>query len=294
MEYQSILKELIPFHDFFIGIDSDGCVFDTMEIKHKEFFIPNVIKYFDLFAISGAVRETWEFVNLYSSTRGVNRFPALIIVFDLLGRRKDVIGKGFQVPDLPELKKWIKDETRLSNSVLKSYYSSHRASDIEKVLRWSEAVNEDINKWLRDIPPFRHAGMFIEKASGLADTIVVSQTPLEALEREWIEHDLKKFVRAIAGQEHGTKSEHISITAKGKYPADHILMIGDAPGDQKAAEDNGTCFFPVIPGCEDISWERLLHEGLEKFLTGTFTEEYQASLLEEFRRSLPDTPPWER
>ena len=31
-------------NDFFIGIDSDGCVFDTMEVKHKECFIPNMIQ----------------------------------------------------------------------------------------------------------------------------------------------------------------------------------------------------------------------------------------------------------
>ena len=30
------LKELRPTKEFFIGIDSDGCVFDTMEIKQKE------------------------------------------------------------------------------------------------------------------------------------------------------------------------------------------------------------------------------------------------------------------
>ncbi len=202
MEYQSILKELKPTRDFLIGIDSDGCVFDTMEIKHKEFFIPNVIKYFDLFAISGAVRETWEFVNLYSATRGVNRFPALVKVFDALSRRKDVIEKGVSVPRLKGLTKWIESESGLSNPALKSYLLLHSEEDIEKALRWSEAVNADINRWLRDIPPFRHARAFIEKAAGYADAIVVSQTPLEALEREWDEYDMKKFIKAIAGQEY--------------------------------------------------------------------------------------------
>ena len=40
MDYQSILRNLNPDHEFFIGIDSDGCVFDSMEVKQKEFFIP--------------------------------------------------------------------------------------------------------------------------------------------------------------------------------------------------------------------------------------------------------------
>jgi phosphoglycolate phosphatase-like HAD superfamily hydrolase len=293
MEYQSVLKDLVPSRNYFIGIDSDGCVFDTMEIKHKEFFIPNVIKHFNLFAISGAVRETWEFVNLYSSTRGINRFPALVRVFELLDKRKEIIEKRFPVPDLSSLKRWIGGETRLSNSALRAYFESHGEDDIEQILRWSEAVNEDINRWLRDMPPFLHARMAIEKAGQDADTIVVSQTPLEALEREWVEHDLKRFVRAIAGQEHGTKSEHISLAAKGKYQPDHILMIGDAPGDLKAASDNGAFFYPVIPGMEESSWERLLNEGLGRFFTGMFTRDYQNSLMKEFSLSLPETPPWQ-
>jgi len=32
-----VLKGFKPGKDFFIGIDSDGCVFDSMEIKHKMF-----------------------------------------------------------------------------------------------------------------------------------------------------------------------------------------------------------------------------------------------------------------
>ena len=30
------LHDFRPTREFFIGIDSDGCAFDTMEIKHKE------------------------------------------------------------------------------------------------------------------------------------------------------------------------------------------------------------------------------------------------------------------
>lgn len=292
MDHQLILRKLRPQHEFFIGIDSDGCVFDTMDVKHKEFFIPNVIKYFDLFPIAGPLRETWEFVNLYSSTRGINRFPALIKVFELAGKRKEVAEKDVRLPQLSLLKSWIKEESKLSNSTLRSFYEKTSDEDTGKVLRWSEAVNEDINRWLHDMPPFRHARMVIEKAGSLADTIVVSQTPLEALEREWKEHDLARFVRAIAGQEQGTKSEHISLAAGNKYSDNKILMIGDALGDLNAAENNHALFFPVIPGKEDDSWKRLLEEGLDRFLTGNFTKDYQEQLLKEFRKSLPETPPW--
>jgi hypothetical protein len=38
MNPQEQLIALKPEKEFFIGIDSDGCAFDTMEIKQKECF----------------------------------------------------------------------------------------------------------------------------------------------------------------------------------------------------------------------------------------------------------------
>ncbi|HCR31211.1 MAG TPA: haloacid dehalogenase, partial [Opitutae bacterium] len=31
-----VLSDHQPSKEFFVGIDSDGCIFDSMEIKHKE------------------------------------------------------------------------------------------------------------------------------------------------------------------------------------------------------------------------------------------------------------------
>ena len=36
---QTPLREFRKTHEFFVGIDSDGCAFDTMEVKHKERFL---------------------------------------------------------------------------------------------------------------------------------------------------------------------------------------------------------------------------------------------------------------
>lgn len=292
MDYQATLKNLHPAHDYFIGIDSDGCVFDSMEVKQKEFFIPNALKFFKLFPISRLVRETWEFVNIYSIYRGGNRFPALIKVFELLAERKEIIDLDYKLPDMTSLKKWINSETKLGNVTLRKYYQEKNDPSLEVILKWSEAVNREIGEWLHYIPPFIHAVRGMERISEIADIMVVSQTPLEALEREWLENDLKKYVTMIAGQEHGTKSEHITLGAKGKYPDNKILLIGDATGDLDAAVRNDILFYPVIPGREDKSWEEFLNEGLERFLNGKFLGAYQESLLEEFRKSLPEKPPW--
>jgi hypothetical protein len=85
-----VLREFKPTKEFFIGIDSDGCIFDSMEIKHKECFTPMFIKHFRLQAVSKYAREVWDFVNLYSKTRGANRFPALSKAIKLLGSRPQV------------------------------------------------------------------------------------------------------------------------------------------------------------------------------------------------------------
>ena len=77
-----------------------------------------------------------------------------------------------------------------------------------------------------------------------------------------------------------------------KYPQGHTLMIGDAPGDYKAAVANRALFFPVNPGAEEASWERFYEEGIQRFLAGTFDGEYHAKLLEEFDSYLPEKPPW--
>ena len=286
------LKQLKPDHEFFIGIDSDGCVFDSMEVKQKEFFIPNALKYFNLFAISKILRETWEFVNLYSIYRGGNRFISIIKVFELLGERKEIINSGFKLPDLTLLKEWVKTETKLSNASLRKYFELNYNHDLENVVKWTEAVNKDISKWLRNIPPFPGALKAISEISSSADLLIVSQTPFEALDREWKEHYLKKYIRAIAAQEHGTKSEHIELAAKGKYSDNKILMIGDAKGDLDAARNNGILFYPIIPGKEDLSWKRFITEGFVKFKECTYSGSYEDELLAEFDKSLPATPPW--
>ncbi|NOY36543.1 MAG: HAD family hydrolase [Chlorobi bacterium] len=292
MNLQKKLKELLPTKEFFIGIDSDGCVFDSMEPKQKEFFCPNVLRYFGLLPVSKVARETWEFVNLYSRTRGINRFLALLEFSHLLGERPEVAARRIHVPDFTSLKEWTRKETRLGNPALKEYAKRTDDVMIHRILEWSEKVNEEIGIWVKGLKPFSGVRESLEKIRGKADAIVVSQTPSGALEREWSENGIDGYVRVIAGQEYGTKAEHLALAAKGKYPDDRILMIGDAPGDLKAARENGVLFYPVNPGNEEESWTRFHNEALDRFFNGTFAGAYEESLMESFNRSLPSQPPW--
>src|ERR1044072_6215624 len=108
-----VLKDFKPTKEFFVGIDYDGCIFDSMEIKHKECFTPMFIKHFHLQAVSKYAREVWDFVNLYSKTRGANRFPALVRSLNLLRERHQVNARKVQVADTKVLDEWIARETKL-------------------------------------------------------------------------------------------------------------------------------------------------------------------------------------
>ena len=285
------LRDFEPGHGFFIGIDSDGCVFDSMEIKQKECFAPMFIKHHGLQAVSKYAREVWEFVNLYSKTRGINRFPALVRALGLLRERHEAQDRDAKVPSYPALDEWIARETKLGNATLATEVERGN-NGLAQVKVWSDAVNEQIADIVHGVPPFPLVRDCLSQALGQADLMVISQTPCDALEREWAEHDLARFVQAIAGQEIGTKTEHLQFATTGKYPADKVLMIGDAPGDHKAAKANGVLFYPILPGREEASWERLHSEALGRFFDGTYAGDYEASLFAEFDASLPEHPSW--
>ncbi len=286
------LRNFEPTHDFFIGVDSDGCVFDSMEIKHKECFTPMFIKHFGLQAVSKYAREVWEFVNLYSKSRGANRFPALELALNLLRDRPETTTRNVAVPHIPSLTEWMQRETKLGNATLAAEVDGGNTG-LVPVKKWSDAVNASVADIVFGVPPFPLVRQCLERMRSQADVIVVSQTPTEALQREWREHEIDHFVALIAGQELGTKTQHIDLVATGKYAPDHMLMIGDAPGDLAAAKANGALFYPVNPGAEESCWQQLHGEALDRFFEGTFEGRYEAELIAEFERTLPENPPWE-
>ena len=287
------LIALKPVKNFFIGIDSDGCAFDTMEIKHKECFCPALINHFNLQSVSKYAREAWEFVNLYSRTRGTNRFSGLINTFDILSEREEVIERKLKLPELKSIRDWIKSEPKLGNPSLKKAVEESEDSELAMLFDWSFAVNESIRRIVRNVPPFPYVKQSLEKINKYADAIVISSANQESLTREWSEHDLDKYVRFIAGQEMGNKQDCFRQAAEGKYFPEKMLMVGDAPGDMLAAQANNALFYPIVPGEEEKSWELFYKEGLDKFFDGTFAGEYEEKLIEDFFIHLPELPPWQ-
>lgn len=289
---QARLRDHKPEKEFFIGVDSDGCAFDTMEVKHKDCFCPMTVKHWGMAAVAKYAREAWDFVNLYSKTRGCNRFLALTRVLDLVAERPEVRRRGVEIPRAQGVRAWTERETKLGNPTLDAEVEKTGNPDLVRAQGWSHEVNRVIGEIVKGVAPFPRVRESLGKVSTEADVIVVSATPIEALEREWAEHDIAGFTRVIAGQEHGSKREHIELAAVGKYPENKILMVGDAPGDMKSAKANGALFYPVNPGAEEESWKRFFEEAADRFFAGTYAGEYEASLIAEFDEYLPETPPW--
>jgi phosphoglycolate phosphatase-like HAD superfamily hydrolase len=288
------LEEFQANHEFFIGLDSDGCVFDSMEIKHKECFTPVFIKHYKLQAAAKYARRAWEFANLYSVARGMNRFPVLVRTLRLLEDWPEAMRRGIEIPDLTPLDDFISSGLPPSNVGLSEYMKRHPHPLLDQTMAWSLAVNVAVKDIVEGVPPFPKVRESLEKIVAQADLAVVSGTPTEALVREWEENDMLGAPGIIAGQELGKKTEHLEVlSGGGRYGDGRRLMIGDAPGDRKAAEATGCLFYPVNPNHEEESWERLHDEALERFFAGTYGGDYQAARIEEFEKLLPETPPWQ-
>ena len=281
-----------------VCIDSDGCAFDTMGIKQRECFCPWMIEAFNLQPVAEAARGCKEFADLFSKTRGANRHVTIKrILTELLPSHPKVLSRGFSVPQYPTYFAWIDNpDSLLSNEGLAAAIGAETdlaaKQELEAILEWSERVNWAVGEIVKGIPPFPGVRESLQRIEGQADVVVVSATPLEALLREWAEHDIERYTALICGQEMGTKREHIAVVGEA-YPRDHILMVGDAPGDLRAAQANGVLFFPIIPGDEESSWREFVGEGLDRFFAGTYRGLYEEGLLDRFDHALPESPPWE-
>ena len=133
---------------------------------------------------------------------------------DLLRERPEVKARQAKIPDSAPLAAWIAKEKVLTNSTLEAEVKSGNTA-LAPVLAWSVAVNKMIEDMVYGVPPFPYFRESLPRMAANADIVIVSQTPTDALQREWAEHNIAQYVRAIAGQELGSKTDHIRWAAGG-------------------------------------------------------------------------------
>ncbi len=281
-------------HDNLVGLDSDGCVFDTMEPKQKLCFHGLIAAHWGLAAIEPLVRQVAEFVNLHSCWRGQNRFTALLQTFDLLAAHPGLPAGSPPVPRLPALRVFAASGVALGEPALAAEAARTGSAELADVLAWSRAVNAEIARRLPHAQPFPGVQACLARLRLTSDVLCVSQTPGEALEREWRAAGLADSVAVIAGQELGSKAEHLALAMGARYAPGRVLMVGDALGDLRAARAVGACFYPIDPGHEAVSWERFRREAYDRFLAGSYAGAYETARVAAFTALLPETPPWAR
>ncbi|MCC3144177.1 HAD hydrolase-like protein [Halanaerobium sp. Z-7514] len=268
--------------NYLVCIDSDGSAIDTMTEKHLKCFGPVLVEVWGLNEIKKEFLNKWNKINLYSSTRGINRFRGLVESFKVLK------AEGIEMPEIKNLENWVKNSEELSNPALeKEIEKREDNTDLKLALKWSQELNKAISILQKDISKvFMGVKASLEKMYKKADLAVVSSANNEALLDEWHSYELDNYVKIILGQEAGAKAENIKELMDKGYDKDKVLMIGDALGDLRAAEENNVLFYPILAGKEEKSWQLLFEEASDKFFAGEYKGDYEAKLIDKFKSVL--------
>ena len=279
--------------EFLICIDSDGCAMDTMDVKHRECFGPQYVHTYGLDAHYDEAMKVWLNDNLYTITRGINRFKGLAMSLKEMAKRGYIVTDGGPVGEgqvalqgLDELVEWTETAKELSNPAVMALTQKSHSEAIEKALLWSVRTNRAIHSLPPEDKPFDGVKKAMDIMCGGADLVAVSSANGEAVQAEWSKHQLKDDCRVLLCQEAGSKAFCIAELKKKGYDPAKILMVGDAPGDRDAAFKNGVHYFPILVGHEAESWAQLLSEAYPKLLSGEFDQAYQDSLVAAFEKNL--------
>ena len=268
--------------DYLICVDSDGCAMDTMDIKHYRCFGPCMVAEWGLDAWAEAILARWNDINLYTMTRGINRFKGLAIALT------EINAQYMPIDDLDTLLAWAETSPELSNAALERAIAQQPQSvSLKKALAWSHAVNTAITA-LPDAEklPFPMAKEALAFAHERADVAIVSSANPGAVLEEWERYGLIEHTDIVLAQDAGSKAYCIGELVKKGYAPDHVLMCGDAPGDWEAAKKNGVFYYPILVRSEKASWEEFIHTACSRLLAGSYAGEYQKEKVAAFLRNL--------
>ena len=271
-------------HDFLVCVDSDGCVMDTMNCKHFNCFGPCMVAEWGLDAWKNEILARWNVINLFSMTRGINRFKGLAMALGEIDKQyKPITG-------IAALQHWTDTAPALSNDgVAKAAAEATDAEAkliLEKALSWSKAVNASIVALDESLKiPFAGAKEGLAAAHSFADVAMVSSANRDAVEEEWGKFGLLEHTDIVLAQDVGSKAACIKGMLKFGYDPNKVVMIGDAPGDCDAAEKNSVHYYPILVNHEKESWDEAIAVAFDKLKTGEYAA-YGAEKKKEFLQNL--------
>ena len=230
------------------------------------------------------ILERWNVINLFSMTRGINRFKGLALALSEINvKYKPIVG-------IEALVHWAETAPALSNDG--AARAAAEASDpdaklvLQKALSWSKAVNASIVKLPEELKvPYNGAKEGLAAAHEFADVAMVSSANRDAVEEEWGKFGLLEHTDIVLAQDVGSKAACIKQMLKFGYDLDKVVMIGDAPGDCDAAEKNGVHYYPILVNHEKESWEEAIAVAYEKLRSGEYAA-YGAEMKQKFLQNL--------
>lgn len=279
---QANLEQYRKEKEYLICVDSDGCAMDTMDIKHIRCFGPCMVDEWGLLEWKDAILKRWNDINLYTMTRGINRFKGLAMAL------KEINDAYQKIEGVEVLDQWVETSDELSNAALKRAIEKDDNICLKKALSWSEKVNESINNDLTfdEKKPFEGVKEALEYAHRYADIAIVSSANLQAVEEEWELYGLLDYVDILLAQNVGSKAFCIQELLKKGYDMDKTMMTGDAVGDYEAAKKNGVFYYPIRVRHEKESWEEFREEAVNRLISGNYAGEYQKKQIDAFMDNL--------
>lgn len=267
---------------YLVCVDSDGCAIDSMDCKHIQCFGPCLVKEWGLEKYQNRILERWNSINLYTMTRGVNRFQGLAMML------REIHEQMTTIEDIDTLLQWVEETKELSNASLEREMERTKTGgeSLKKALSWSNAVNREIKKLPKErIRPFDGVKETLAYIHETCDVAIVSSANYEAVMEEWNRFGLLDYVDVVLAQNAGTKKVCIEKLLSYGYETGNVMMVGDAPGDQAAAQANGVFYYPILVGREVESWTDI-RQALEGLQSGTYEGEYQDMLYRAFVENL--------
>ncbi len=267
--------------EYLLCVDSDGCAMDTMDIKHFQCFGPCMVEEWALEEWKEAILDRWNEINLYTMTRGINRFKGLAMAL------KEIDAQYTKIEDVDLLCKWTEESNELSNASVEREFTKTQSSVFKKALSWSQKVNAKINELPFEVKkPFEGVKEALAYAHQYADIAIVSSANYEAVVEEWELYGLLDYVDIIMAQNVGSKAFCINEMLKKGYEKDKVLMTGDAPGDFDAAKKNGVFYYPILVRHEKESWDEFVETAVSKLVNGEYKGDYQNQKIEQFLDNL--------
>lgn len=263
-----------------VCIDSDGCAIDSMEIKHRQCFGPYIIEVWHLEQWAEEILNRWNEINLYSKNRGINRFLGLE---KILSEINDLY---CEIEGVDKYSEWCKTTDTYSNAAISVKIQEDAHPIFAKVLEWSNLVNAGVAEISEMCRPFVGVKETINKIHQHADIAIVSSANPQAVHEEWTRFGLIDMVDYVMAQDVGTKADCIHILLEKGYDKENTMMVGDAPGDYDAAKTNGVQYYPIVPGSEVESWNRLSDEIIDIFLKNIYAGDNMKKMIEKFEKSL--------